>query len=768
MRWNKTHGLLGAFILFHLTAGAAPPGAFSRRIAVDQFGYMPEMTKVAVISDPQTGFNATESFTPAATVQVRRWSDHVVVHSGAPTAWNNGSTHAQSGDRVWWFDFTPVTAWGEYYIYDPVADVRSARFRIEHDVYDEVLRHAARVFYYQRRGTAKITPFADSRWTDTTNFMDALQDTQARLISNPVAGTQKDLRGGWFDAGDYNEYVNFTDSVMSDLLMAYLRNPNIWPDDWDIPESGNGIPDLLDEIKWELDWLLRMQNSNGSVLSKMGVNGFQSASPPSAEKSQVFYGAESTTATLSAAATFAQAATIFRVMGQTNYSLTLSNAAIAAYNWAVANPAVMFSNTGFSSANPEVGAGNYNAERDKFRVRAAVYLYDLTRQSSYRTFVEANYANMRPVSSWWWNPYDSPIQDALLHYTTLPGISVTASNTIMERKHSSMNGRDFLGAWNSRTDAYRSYMSDATYHWGSSQMKCRVAILFDQHAFYRINSTQNATYRSAAAGFLHYIHGVNPLTMVYLSNMYDHGGDYCVNTFYHSWFADGTVYDDALTSPVGPPPGYLVGGPNKDFSPDAAYNGPRLAPPLDQPPQKAYRDWNTSWPENSWEISEPAIYYQSAYLALLSARMRPLTYSDWTLGHALTGTNAAPEADLDQDGLSNVAEYLFGLSPRTVDRGLAPQFALKSHTNGPVSGTYLTMDLPRRMGATNIGVTVQSSTNLLLWEPLAVISGTNSPSGPGVVREQGTGHTRTVTVRDTVPVEASTTPRFVRVTFSSN
>lgn len=195
---SKSHQILSAVLLIQFSVVAAPPGAFSRRIAVDQFGYMPEMAKVAVISDPQTGFNAAESFTPNTTLQVRRWSDHVIVYSGAPTAWNNGATHTQSGDRAWWFDFTPVTAWGDYYIYDPGSDVRSARFRVDHGVYDEVLRHAARVFYYQRRGTAKITPYADSRWTDGTNFMDALQDTQARLISNPVAGTQKDLRGGWF------------------------------------------------------------------------------------------------------------------------------------------------------------------------------------------------------------------------------------------------------------------------------------------------------------------------------------------------------------------------------------------------------------------------------------------------------------------------------------------------------------------------------------------------------------------------------------------
>ncbi len=164
-----------------------------------------------------------------------------------------------------------MTRWGEYYIYDPANDARSDRFRIGTDVYEDVLKQAVRMYYYQRRGAAKSLPYAEPRWTDGTNFMGPLQDTHCRLITNPVLATEKDLRGGWFDAGDYNKYVNFTVSPISDLLFAYRQNPLIWPDNWNIPESGNGIPDLLDEVKWELDWLLRMQNANGSVLSKMGV-----------------------------------------------------------------------------------------------------------------------------------------------------------------------------------------------------------------------------------------------------------------------------------------------------------------------------------------------------------------------------------------------------------------------------------------------------------------------------------------------------------------
>jgi len=81
---------------------------------------------------------------------------------------------------------------------------------------------------------------------------------------------------------------------------------------------------------------------------------------------------------------------------------------------------------------------------------------------------------------------------------------------------------------------------------------------------------------------------------------------------YHSWFGHGSQLYDGASSTYGPIPGYLVGGPNQFFS-VASIN-----PPAGQPPMKAFRDWNTGWPENSWEITEPAIYYQAAYSLLLS------------------------------------------------------------------------------------------------------------------------------------------------------
>ena len=127
---------------------------------------------------------------------------------------------------------------------------------------------------------------------------------------------------------------------------------------------------------------------------------------------------------------------------------------------------------------------------------------------------------------------------------------------------------------------------------------------------YDLNADADESYREKALSVVHYLHGVNPLNMVYLTNMYEYGAEYSANEIWHDWFHDGSVWDDALTSERGPAPGYVPGGPN------AAYSG-QAAPPVGEPAQKAYRDWNTG-SGLPWEITEPAIYYQAAYVKLLS------------------------------------------------------------------------------------------------------------------------------------------------------
>src|SRR5258705_11773933 len=92
------------------SAAAISPSLIDNHIKIDQFGYRTTDKKIAVISNPQAGYNATDTFSPGSNYQIRRWSDDILIYSGTVSQWNSGSTHAQSGDKVWWFDFTSVTA----------------------------------------------------------------------------------------------------------------------------------------------------------------------------------------------------------------------------------------------------------------------------------------------------------------------------------------------------------------------------------------------------------------------------------------------------------------------------------------------------------------------------------------------------------------------------------------------------------------------------------------------------------------------------------
>src|SRR5262249_17721327 len=139
-----------------------------------------------------------------------------------------------------------------------------------------------------------------------------------------------------------------------------------------------------------------------------------------------------------------------------------------------------------------------------------------------------------------------------------------------------------------------------------------------------------------------YIHGVNPLGLVYLTNMKSAGAEHSASTMFHGWFASSSARWRRVTGATpGPPPGYLVGGPNPYYSFDqcctaaigtagyrchgaAAFSlcGKSYAPPLGQPILKSYLQFNESWPANSWSITEPATGYQAYYIRVLAKYVR--------------------------------------------------------------------------------------------------------------------------------------------------
>lgn len=612
-------------VLLVLLSTCLPVYLFSQSVIddhfrIDQLGYRPSARKVAVIIEPQTGFNAPSPYTPGPTLEIRDASTQSVVFSGSPVAWTNGNTHTQSGDKGWWFEFTALNSPGDYYVNDPTNNRRSYTFTINDNVYNDALKHAVRALYYQRCGMPKSTPYASSQHTDNTScHVGTMQDLNCRDVTQPSnTGLERDLSGGWHDAGDYNKYTNFCHATVHYLLDAYEQNPGIFPDNWGIPESGNGVPDILDEIKWELDWLLKMQESNGGGLMKVSIQGFSNASPPSLDTPQRYYGYVASSATRTLASIFAHAAIVYNTVPSTQtYAATLLTRAQLAWTWLQNNPGFSnYPNTGFSSANPEIS--QYAQSATSFT--AAVYLYAATGNTSYRTYVDANYTNIQPMQWTYWYPFESAYQDALLYYTTTPGATASVVNAIRNNCSTSVsvNNADLLPAVSAQTDLYRAYMKNADYVWNNNEFKAETGSIFWNMIEYNVNNPNQATYRYAAEDYVHFFHGVNAVNYSFLSKSDNYGADRPIREIYHGWFGDGTIYDGSAMPYIGPPPGYLTCGINPTYQPDGSYTGPPISPPMNQPVQKSYKDWNTSWPENSWEVTEVGIYTQAAYIKLLS------------------------------------------------------------------------------------------------------------------------------------------------------
>jgi endoglucanase len=616
-------------ILFSLLTQAQQTSKF---IIVDQFGYLPDSKKIAILKDPQTGFDAGESFTPGLTYSVVNATTGEKVYTADRTVWGSGTTDASSGDRAWHFDFTSVNETGTYYILDEEQNLKSYHFIISPNIYNEILRQAMRSFFYQRVGFKKEAQYAGEGWADNASHIGNLQDMNCRSFfdkTNP--DTEKDLSGGWYDAGDYNKYTNWTANYVVELMKAYIEKPEAWADDYNIPESGNGIPDILDETKWGIDHLLRLQQLDGSVLSIVGES---HASPPSVATGPSYYGPASTSATLNTSAALAISSKVYRSINMNEYADTLISRSIKAWEWAESNPAVIFNNNSSSNNSTGLGAGNQEVDnygRDMIKLEAACYLFEVTGDVLYRDYFDSHYTDCHLMQWNWAYPFEALNQEVLLYYTTLSeGTASVQDNIKNVYKNAVVNGSDNLAAYKNKKDPYLAYMKD--YTWGSNSVKSAQGNMYYDLITYNIDETSAATAKDAALTFVNYIHGVNPLNFVYLSNMYQYGAEHGVNEFYHSWFCNKSPkWDRVGVSTYGPPPGYLTGGPNPSYNWDgccpsgcgsssnnAICTSESISPPKDQPKQKSYKDFNTSWPLNSWEVTENSCGYQVNYVRLLS------------------------------------------------------------------------------------------------------------------------------------------------------
>jgi endoglucanase len=621
---------LGLFLTIGNLAGIAqlPEKSYIR---IDQFGYLPEEKKFAVIAKAESGFNAGEGIIPSTTqpAELRKKSDNSVVYSANVTTWNGGITETNTGDKGWWFDFSSYVTAGEYYIrvYKSAGgSVDSYPFKIDNNVYKDVLKAAVNMFYYQRCEIDKTGAYASgSNWTDTKWY---IKDRNAISASNSTQ--TRDLSGGWIDAGDPNKYSSFTGTVIHDMLTSYEQYPTFWKEfNLSIPESANTTPDLLDEIKWEIDWLKKMQlgtaGSYGAFIMKMGIrNDDAYIDPPSIDSRDRYYSGTCPQSTIIGAGVLAHVALVFKDFPEwATYAADLKERAEAAWtNYQNSpNKSEQCLNEGIKAGDGNGPGGQYSTEHLKEATAAAVYLFALTGKTEYHDFFKNNYTQLRPFVGidYEWGMYRPNQGQALMFYTTLANADITVKNAIIAKKTDNVKSTTDQAFLFPNSSLYRNKMAFNNYG-SNSLMSTHGADIMDYVKF-NLRPNDHAKYKERALGTLNYMHGLNPLGACFLTNMYQYGGDLCTDEMWHTWFDVDSRYDNIVNGNIGPAPGFLVGGINQSASGGAAnvkigqyeYAG-KLA--KDQPTEKEFSNKNSE--SKPWEYCEPAIYYQTAYIRLLS------------------------------------------------------------------------------------------------------------------------------------------------------
>lgn len=223
--------------------------AASPTILINQSGYINESSKVAVFK----GSELPEEFYVVQEDTGER------VYTGYL---ENKGYNEKLQEYNCYGDFSEVTRPGTYYIEAPILG-RSYSFKIGEDLYEQALKEACRQFYYSRCGLALTKEFAGEE------AHGACHTGKARFREKAAA---IDVSGGWHQTKEGSRETEWAARNIGAMLFAYELYGEAFGDDTNIPESKNSIPDILDEIRYETDWLLKMQNGQtGAVYAGITV-----------------------------------------------------------------------------------------------------------------------------------------------------------------------------------------------------------------------------------------------------------------------------------------------------------------------------------------------------------------------------------------------------------------------------------------------------------------------------------------------------------------
>lgn len=559
--------------------GPAPepalPAPGAPAIQVNQVAFLPGAAKWAVVPA-----GAADSF---AVLDADSGREVFRGPLGPATRWEP----AQEALRL--ADFTALGVPGEYRL--RVAGLAaSPRFRIDVRAYDALNAAALKFFYFNRAGI-ELKPEHAGPWARPAGHPDdrVLVHASAAGPGRP-AGSVIGAPRGWYDAGDYNKYVVNSGITVYTLLAAYEHFPAFFDAQrLNIPESGNALPDLLDEALWNLEWMLEMQDpADGGVYHKLTNKGFDGVVLPHQATSERYVVMKSTAATLDFAAVMAQASRVFaRFEAQRpGLSVRMLDAARRAWAWAGAHPAVIY-------AQPaDIHTGGYDDKQlaDEF-AWAATELYVTTRDDAYWRAVPRPGPALEVPG--WPNVGTLAWISLAQHRERL---TPAADRALIERRI-----REFADTLATRWEGspYRIAMNGEDFIWGSNSHALNQALMLIQG--YRLGGDRRLL--DAAQSALDFVLGRHP-------------SGYAMVTGFGTRSPLHPHHRPSGALPQLPPvPGMIVGGPH----PGARDDCPTPYP--SQAAAKVYQDAFCSYTTNEIAINWNApLVYVSAALQVLTPR----------------------------------------------------------------------------------------------------------------------------------------------------
>ncbi|GGZ69194.1 glycoside hydrolase family 9 protein [Streptomyces bluensis] len=598
------------------TVAGVVVGAVAVPTIADGFDSLPGRSTSAEV-EPQLSKPVASATGPAPTVQVNQVGYQtgspkkgtVVTKAKTPLSWSlkdadgkevaKGTTvpagvDPSSGENVHTFDFSKVTKSGKGYTVS-IDGQKSEPFAIADNIYSQ-LRTDALAYFYQNRSGIKIdADLVGKEYSRPAGHVDGAASSDQKVPCQPqVCDYSLDVSGGWYDAGDYGKYVVNGGISVAQLMSSYERTLHTKGADGKalgdgrlvVPEHGNGVPDILDEARWEMDFLLKMQVPKGQKLAGMAHHKIHdaqwSALPLRADKSdgQRELHAPSTAATLNLAATAAQAARLFEPY-DAKFAAKSLNAARAAWDAAKANPKM------FADPGDATGGGAYSdyEAKDEF-YWAAAELFITTGDKEYRQAV-----------------LDSPLHNDSKALFPAAGVSwqsvgglgaldlATVPNKLGEAETKAVKKTVTQAADRYAADARKAafgvpYAPDGgRYQWGSNGQVLNNMVVLATAS----DITGDTKYRDAVTSGMDYILGRNPMGMSYVTG---YGERYAHNQHHRFW---AKQKDPKLPQPA---PGAVAGGPNSSLDDPIAQTKLKGCAPA-----KCYVDDLEAWSTNEVTIN---------------------------------------------------------------------------------------------------------------------------------------------------------------------